>query len=561
MEGESEYSFWHLLVRDVAYGQIPRAERTRRHRAAAAWIERKGGERVEDLAEVLAHHYLQALELANAVGDTAQAEELRPRTRHFLALAGERALGLDTVQAEARLAQALRLAPTGDPERGRLLVAWADAVAQAGRQREAAGALDEALALLRTQDDVDATAQALRIRSRVSQRLADGRTVALAAEAVELLEREPSGHALVEAYSQLSSAQWLSGLYAEAVASADRAIELAQRLSRPEPARALGYRGMAKAYLGDPGATAEMERALAMMLESGAGREAAVVQNNLGITRYPVEGVAPSIATFETGLEFCRERGLVEAERVLASSRSSILAEAGRPDDALAEAGALASAFEVTGQTTDLVETRAVQLAIKHARGERPDESEIDRLVETGRSVGHVDITPFALSCAAIALAAERPEQARELLLGLEQAGPLRETPYYTRQLPAIVRAALTIGDEPLAQRLVESLNPRYPLDEHALCAARAELAEHRGEFADAAALYGEAAARWQAFGNVPERAHALLGRGRCLLALRHGRADEPLREARELFAALDYVPAVAETDALLGQGAPAPAS
>ncbi len=64
MEGESEYSFWHLLVRDVAYGQIPRAERARRHRSAAAWIERKAGERVEDLAEVLAHHYLQALELA-----------------------------------------------------------------------------------------------------------------------------------------------------------------------------------------------------------------------------------------------------------------------------------------------------------------------------------------------------------------------------------------------------------------------------------------------------------------------------------------------------------------
>jgi predicted ATPase len=40
MEGESEYSFWHLLVRDVAYSQIPRAERARRHRAAAAWIER-----------------------------------------------------------------------------------------------------------------------------------------------------------------------------------------------------------------------------------------------------------------------------------------------------------------------------------------------------------------------------------------------------------------------------------------------------------------------------------------------------------------------------------------
>ena len=104
MEGESEYLFWHLLVRDVAYSQIPRAERARRHRAAAAWIERKAGERFEDLAEVLAHHYLQALEFAEAAGDTEQAGELAPQARRFLALAGERALGLDTTQAEARLA-------------------------------------------------------------------------------------------------------------------------------------------------------------------------------------------------------------------------------------------------------------------------------------------------------------------------------------------------------------------------------------------------------------------------------------------------------------------------
>ena len=69
---EREYSFWHLLVRDVAYSQIPRSERVRRHQVAAAWIERKGGERVEDFAEVLAHHYLQALELAAALEEHAQ---------------------------------------------------------------------------------------------------------------------------------------------------------------------------------------------------------------------------------------------------------------------------------------------------------------------------------------------------------------------------------------------------------------------------------------------------------------------------------------------------------
>ncbi|MGB2953501.1 MAG: adenylate/guanylate cyclase domain-containing protein, partial [Gaiellaceae bacterium] len=37
--GETEYTFRHLLVRDVAYGQIPRAARVAKHRAAAAWIE------------------------------------------------------------------------------------------------------------------------------------------------------------------------------------------------------------------------------------------------------------------------------------------------------------------------------------------------------------------------------------------------------------------------------------------------------------------------------------------------------------------------------------------
>jgi class 3 adenylate cyclase len=121
MEGESEYSFWHLLVRDVAYSQIPRAERTRRHRAAAAWIERRAGARVEDLAEVLSHHYLQALQLAEAAGDSEQVAELAPSARRFLTLAGERALGLDTAQAQARLARALELMPSEDPGRPDLL--------------------------------------------------------------------------------------------------------------------------------------------------------------------------------------------------------------------------------------------------------------------------------------------------------------------------------------------------------------------------------------------------------------------------------------------------------
>ena len=60
MDGEVEYAFWHVLARDVAYAQLPRASRASRHVAAATWLEAKSGERVEDIAEVLAHHYATA---------------------------------------------------------------------------------------------------------------------------------------------------------------------------------------------------------------------------------------------------------------------------------------------------------------------------------------------------------------------------------------------------------------------------------------------------------------------------------------------------------------------
>ena len=77
IEGEAEYAFWHILARDVAYGQLPRASRASRHVAAARWIESKAPERVEDLADVLAYHYATALELAQAAGQTEQASRAR----------------------------------------------------------------------------------------------------------------------------------------------------------------------------------------------------------------------------------------------------------------------------------------------------------------------------------------------------------------------------------------------------------------------------------------------------------------------------------------------------
>jgi class 3 adenylate cyclase/tetratricopeptide (TPR) repeat protein len=561
MEGESEYSFWHLLVRDVAYSQIPRAERTRRHRAAAAWIERRAGARVEDLAEVLSHHYLQALELAEAAGDSEQVAELAPSARRFLTLAGERALGLDTAQAQARLARALELMPSEDPGRPDLLARWADAVFQAGRPREAAEALDEALASLRERGDTEAAARALQLRSRIAQRLGEGRQVALAAEAVELLEQQNPGPALIAAYAQLANAQHVGGAYAEAIAAADRAVALAVVLGQPEPARALGYRGFSRVYTEGRAGFAEMQHALELLVERGAGRDAAILQNNLGVARYPLEGPAASLASFETGIDFCEQRGLGESAAQLESNCPGLLAELGRTEEALERASRLAAVLEASGDTHSLAEVRAVELAGRLARGERVAPGDIEWVVETARIVGSADVLVLALSVAAAALVDQDPTQACDLLAELEQSAGACESPYYGRELAAMMRTAHVAGNAALAKRLMDGLEPRYPLDEHALCGAQAQLAEQAGDHVSAAHLYAEAAVRWNEFGNIPERAHALLGQGRCLLAAEPPAAQEPLREARDLLAGLGYKPALAENEALLEQTPAARAS
>ena len=552
MEGEEEYAFWHLLVRDVAYSQIPRAERARRHRAAASWIERKAGERVEDLAEVLAFHYLQALELAQAAGDAGQAKELAEPARRFLALAGERALGLDTVQAEARLARALELTPEDHIGRVDLVVRWVDAAFQSGRPRDAADVLDQALDALRALGDTEAMARSLQLRSRLAQRLGEGTQVGLAAEAVELLEREPAGATLVAAYEQLANVQTVAGAYREAIDAARRAGELAESLGLPEPGRARGYHGFARVYLGDADGLPEMERALAVLVERGAGRDAAILQNNLAIARYPFHGPADSLADVVRAVEFCEQRGLAESAAQLEANLPGLLLELGRVTDALDTTARLDPMLGVRGDMYTLIEVRASELACRVARGEQPEPQQVDWLVETARTIGTIEISVAALSAAATAATRTSAARACALLRELSERPGARESPYYARHLPGMLRTALAGDDGTLAQRLTDGVEARYPLNHHALCAARAQLTEHAGDLVEATTLHAEAAERWRRFGNIPECAYSLLSEGRCLVALGRADAAEPLHEARELFESMGYLPALAETEALL---------
>ena len=77
--GEREYSFKHVLTRDVAYGTLPRGERARAHGRVARWIESTTGERRAEFAELLAYHYLEAYRSAR--GDPQCPEQEREALR------------------------------------------------------------------------------------------------------------------------------------------------------------------------------------------------------------------------------------------------------------------------------------------------------------------------------------------------------------------------------------------------------------------------------------------------------------------------------------------------
>jgi class 3 adenylate cyclase/DNA-binding SARP family transcriptional activator len=117
--GEREFAFKHVLIRDVAYESLPRAERGRAHADTAAWMERTLDLHSGGRAEMLAHHY-------DAAYSYLGTEELRGRARANLLLAAADAHRRYAIGEGDRLAQrAVELSTTG-PERLEALEALGD---------------------------------------------------------------------------------------------------------------------------------------------------------------------------------------------------------------------------------------------------------------------------------------------------------------------------------------------------------------------------------------------------------------------------------------------------
>jgi class 3 adenylate cyclase/tetratricopeptide (TPR) repeat protein len=557
LAGEAEYAFWHGLVRDVAYEQIPRGERARRHAAAADWLERRAGERPEDVAEVLVHHYRTAIALARADGDEELAgPELRAAARRVLVRAGERALGLDTSRAVTRFAQAAELGEPGDPATAEIRLRFAEAARQAGRYGDARAALEELLPGLRARNDAPATARALLLLGLVAVRTGEESTGERMREAISLLRPLGATPRLIEAYAGLARYHALRGENREAIAAADEAIALSASLGLPEPGAALCYHGLARAELGDAGGVGELERAVAVLVDAGAGHDAAAAMNNLGIADYAVNGPASSLARFVDCIEFCRRRGLGGPLSAVECNPPGVLADLGRPDEAVALARPIAARGDQLDDLGLTVEPRAVDVLVHAARGEVEGEAAAaaDHLVRHRAAVFEIDVRTIGLIAAAAFRAAQGDHPAAvELVRELLEIPDIRTKTHFVRYLPTTLRASLG-GGPAFVRTVVDGLTlGEVALHRCVRATVGAVLAEAAG--GAASSLHAQAAEEWRAFGHVPETAYALLGLGRALVAEQRSEdAIVPLVEARETFTALRYAPARAEAEGLLGR-------
>jgi tetratricopeptide (TPR) repeat protein len=282
VESEGEWAFAHMLLRDVAYGQIPRAERAQKHRETAEWIESLG--RSEDHAELVAFHWRSALELARAAGqDTA---ELELPARLALREAGDRAFSLSTFLSAADHYQAALALWPDDDDRPRLIYRRAHALfLKADERREEA--LEEARTVLLAAGDDEHAAEAEILLARTLWE--QGRRGAADAY-LERAEDLASGGAPSEAKARvLSMTARLRVLRDEdeiARRIADEALQMAETLSLDElRSHALGTIGLAKARLGDPTAIRDLEQSLELALAANSP-VASQAANNLGVVSW-----------------------------------------------------------------------------------------------------------------------------------------------------------------------------------------------------------------------------------------------------------------------------------
>jgi class 3 adenylate cyclase len=534
--GETQYAFLHALVRDVAYGQIPRGQRVDKHRRAAEWIEALSHERSEDRAEMLAHHYRQALEIARAAG--VDDTPLRAPARQALIEATERASRLYAIAAIIDLAQAaLELTPAGDPMRPLLEFRLATAYQSVGEDRFelAVSARDGFLA----QGDVESAALVDILLARMYWLRGNGISSEEHVEhAASLVEELPLSYAKVRVLAQQARNVAITGLPARALELGEHVLPLAEQLGHDELlAHVLNTVGMARAIEGDPVGLDLLRRSVEYAKASNSPDTIHTSLNNLANSQWrlgDLDGASESLAQARRMNErFGSTAGLswLDVEDMLDHELR------GNWDEALARANAF---IEGLGSEKDYLAgpTRDVRTVVFTARGElAAAAAEVTLLLEHARDVEGEQLAPALADAARTFYALGRRADADELVAELLRDHGDDFGAHWLRELPLLL-AELGRGDEYLAA--AADARPSPWLDAGTLVA--------RGALAEAA----------DAYETIGARATEAWAR---LLAAEASGDGAQARRALDYFRSVRATPYVRRCEAVLGTSAQARAS
>ncbi len=293
--GEAEYTFSHVLVRDVAYDRVPRTTRAMKHYHAAEWLKALPLEHVP----LLAHHFQQAVWLAEAAG--RPCDVLGRKAREALTEAGRKATGLAARGTAVRSYQAaLAVCPPGHEDRAGLLTLLGSSLAWDSKGTEE---LAEAVDLYVARNDFTGAAEASVAAWRACFHRGDHQ------EAQRQLDRT------LEFLAQAHPCERVFGVLAHAAhsltlaARADEAITTARAAlvgaTGSERAVALETLGLARVKKGDPAGVDDIRQAIAERRNAGLSYSLGLI--NLG--------------TAHATLGDARARKAVRAEARVAAAR------------------------------------------------------------------------------------------------------------------------------------------------------------------------------------------------------------------------------------------------
>ncbi|HEY8629199.1 MAG TPA: AAA family ATPase [Gaiellaceae bacterium] len=535
VEGETQYLFRHALVREVVYNQIPRAERAEKHRRAAEWIESLG--RQEDHAEMLAHHYLSALEYARAAN--TDVTPLVEPARRSLRAAGERALALGAFVSAIRFFEAaLGLLAEDDAEYASLLFGFATALQRSGDQR-ADAQLDRAAELLTERGERERAAVARTLLAESAWHVLDRPRCRIELEkARELVVGVPPSPSVARVRSELSRYHALGGEYEEAIELGREALAAAEELGLPElQAHALGNIGIARVSGGDPRGVDDLERAIEVA-EAANSPEAARAYNNLGAF---AEDSDRRYELLSAALRVAERFGLTPMARFMRGQLITRDCGRGRWDEFVAAVDEyLAESARVGGSYQDIYlhQFRAgIRVARADDEGARAD---ADRALTLARVAGDPQVLVPGLAQAAF-VAAELGDASAAEKLAHEAVQSAAGTQYITwlGMLP-YVADRVGVADE-LLEALVRAPRRR-----------EVEILElvARGRFADAADRMTDPQ-------EVVEVAYARLRAGEQLAAAgRQAEADAQLRESLAFWRSVGATRYIRRAEALSAKSA-----